>query len=330
MSTLGPPYLNLYDEDPESRFLNLFNTFSNQYPNFGEFIKPDDPELLEYKRLSGEPTGSEALISDYVSNMPRDEEFKPTFGRKMAAFLLGTLSGNPAAASEVARRHIRRPYEEAFDEWKSEGSNISARARLMDAERARQLNALKFGLQTKARTGKDEAASNFRAAAEARRIASEVADEERKKADAEARKTQRDLVNELAQARFDLAKQMAEVSKRNTIEDNTRADAEAKRLSEAGAAKTSSFQEKNKELSAYLSTRGIDMEGLGLTALDAAKRAAYEDAANYGAFKDILKKNPKMLEGYSVDNSKANQYVLDALKAFLQQRTQKYLSGGFK
>lgn len=328
---MGTPYfpgLFLDENDPSSRFLELFNTFGNQYPDIGRFLQPDDPQLLEYQKLASSPTGSEELISSYLEQLPTREQYKPSFGRKMAAFALGTLSGNPATASEVARRHVERPYEQAIEDWKLEGSNISSRARLMDAERNRQLQAFKYGLQTKAGAKKSEYTEEARKLAEARRLASEVESEERSNQARLDREEQENWRRNLSEAVFEQKKAMDELYKQNMIEDNTRANEAAKRAAEAKAAKAADLDQINKRLSAFASQQGIDASDM--TALDVAKNLAFQRAKSYKFFADLLeeKAGPDGNIVLSI-NETLDPERAAILKKWMNSMQQKYLRGEF-
>ncbi len=321
--------LTLFDEDSNSRFLDLYNRFQPQMQDFGTYLEPDDPDLKRYQELASSPTGSEGLIADYVSSRPTREQFDPSFGRKMVAFLVGTLG---KSGYRGAREVIDRPYNEAEEEWTNKGKNIASRARLMDTERNRQLQALKFGLGTKERTLRAQAVDESKKEMEARRVASEIAREEERKHNQEALEKEREKDDNLAREIFDNRKQMQEFMKQNTILDNTRADEANKRAAEAAAYRAADLDRINKDLSAFASQQGIDTTDK--TALAVAKELAYKKAKAHPAFGDLLIPD-NTVEGGFITNIPKNQTPQtivrqEILKRYLETLTKKYLRGEFK
>lgn len=106
-----------------------------------------------YRDLAASSPASEGLIQSYLSKMPTREQYEPGFGRKMAGFLLGTLSGRPDATSKF----LDAPYMDALADWKQQGTSVQNEARLADASRSRELGAMKYDLDAQAK-GKRQSA----------------------------------------------------------------------------------------------------------------------------------------------------------------------------
>jgi hypothetical protein len=330
-SNFSFPGLNLDDNDPNSRFLDLYNRFSSQYPDIGNFLKPDDPDLQEYQRLSGEPTGSEDLIKNYVESMPTREQYNPSFRDKLIATALGALAGNPTAASAVVKKRLDEPYSEAVDEWKMEGSNVGTRARLIDAERQRKLQAIKYGLQTKAGTAKSEASQETRKLQEARRIADQVASEEKATKDASDRESERTFRRDMTNRTFALQKDMDEWRKREAVLDNTRADKALHDREAAKAERATDLEQINKDLFAHASQQGVDHTNM--TALDVAKILAFKKAKANPAFGDLLEEingNYAIKKPDKFMDPSGGQARRDILIKYMDRLTQKYLRGEFQ
>ncbi len=316
--------LTLFEDDPDSRFLNLYNRFSSQYPDIGNFLEQDDPDLLAYQKMASEPTGSEEMIRSYIGRVPTREQYNPSFKQKMMATLIGSLAGDPLGSFATARKEIQRPYSEAVDEWKMEGSNIGARARLMDAERQRQLQAMRFGLQTKTSAARNEYTQKARGMAESRRIAAEIAGEEERKNKELERQMQQDFMNDLRTSNRDITKLSQENLEAQRAFQNSIALENARRADERLAEKKADIDRINKQLEAHASQRGIPSKvgTINLTAQDLAKKLAWQDASKYEWFKSIMGPKFKIIEG--MDKAKEDQ-----LRKYLESRQAKYLRGEF-
>lgn len=316
------PGLSLYDEDPNSRFLDLYNRFSNQYPDIGNFLQPDDPDVLAYQKLSGEPTGSEELISSYMESMPEREQYKPSFGKKMLATLIGALSGDPSRAYATARHEVERPYTEAVQEWKMGGSNIASRARLMDAARQRELQSMKYRLQTKAGAKRSEFQKERTKLQEARRLADQVASEEKAKQDAADREENRAFQHRMAEAVFESNKAEREWRHNQAaLAQTAKEEAEKKKALEANT-----LERVNKDLAAAASQRGIDTTKM--SAQHIAQRMAAQDAKASEAFDDLIDETGNIIPPESDDPDSMHRRQI--LMVYLQHQTRKYLHGNFQ
>lgn len=314
------PLFSLQEDDPNSRFLDLFNRFGNQSQNqeFGQYLKPDDPDLLKYQQLSSSPTGSESLISDYINSRP--ERPNPSFGRKLAATLIGTLSGG----GRTSREFLDNPYNQAIEDWKAEGSNIASRARLIDSERSRELSGLKYGLTNKVNQGRAKAQDERFQEQEARRVAGSVAAEEETRRKDEEHKAEVKFRQNMADEIFNAHKENTAYRKQQDLERNTRLKEEETRKSEERAAKASDLGLQNKKLSNYASTQGVDTSKL--TALDTAKELALRKAKAHPAFGDLIKEEDGE---FSVDPSIMATPRGQSLKIYLSNLTQKMLRGEY-
>lgn len=309
----------------DSPFLNLYNQFAQNTSFGGDYLNPEDPDFQKYLELSTKPTGSENLIRDYVDRRPSYEEYNPSFGRKMAAFLLGTLSGK---GYEGAQKHLFAPLERDIEDWEREGTGITARARLLDAERQRELTAAKYGLQAKGQAARAKAADEYKTATESRRLADEVAKEEERKTERAFREGIAGELSEARKSRLDLSEQIHQDRLAENARRATEREEALKREEELRAAKEQSFDAMNKRLSAFASQRGIQTKlgpGKEMTAYDIANYAATEDAFNHPAFKDLLTKTNK---GYRI-NPRADKRRLEALGVYINNIKQKYLRGEF-
>lgn len=318
-----PDDFSLYDEDPNSRFLDLYNRFSSQYPDIGQYLQPNDPDILKYQELASSPSGSEDIVNKYFENMPTREEYAPSLGRKLLATLAGTLAG-PSRAFSTARGEVERPYYEAVNEWKMEGPGVTARARIEDTERARELKALEFGLRTKAGTKKSEATEEMRKNAEARRLASEVESGEAREQARQDRLQRQQEIDTMRQTLFQHQKDMDEWRMAEAARDNTARDEARKKLNEDKAAKAESLGALNKRLSDYASQQGVDTSDL--TALDTAKELALRRAKAQKAFGDLIEQDPTTGKWTFTEE---NTPRAESLKIYLNNITQRLLRGEF-
>lgn len=319
MSTQYPPF-NMED-DPSSRFLDLFNRFQSQQPDIGNYLQPDDPDLLKYQQLSSTPTGSEKLISDYIDSRPERED--PSFGRKLAATLIGGLSGQ---GSKGSRDYLDHPYNEAIEDWKAEGANISSRARLIDAERGRELTGLKYGIQNKVNSEKSRVGEEKFKEQESRRVANEVLMEEDRRNKEEQRIKEHEEAAQRAREIFDFHKEVSNWQKQQDILKNTERAAAAKKKAEDDAAKASDLGLKNKKLFDYASRQGIDTDSKS-TALDIAKHLAIRKAFANPNFKHLIVEDPNTPSGLNFKDP--TDPASQPAKAYIYALAQKIMNGDY-
>lgn len=67
---------------------------------------------------------------EHIRSMPREEEYEPGLGRKIAAGLIGFSAGlkDPAAGYAASEKIIRSPYERALNEWKMKSTELGTLA----------------------------------------------------------------------------------------------------------------------------------------------------------------------------------------------------------
>lgn len=309
-------------EGPDSNFLDLYNRFSNQ-PDLSppSYLDPNDPDIKKYQELASSPTGSEELLADYTGRRPSLEDYHPSFGRKMASFLFGTLSGDPRNASKF----LYQPYTRDLEEWKSEGTNLATRARLKDAERARELSALKYGIQTKGAAARAEAVDEYRKDQEARRMAAAVQAEKEKKDKAERDAEQTKIMNEARDRQFHLSEQIHRDLQAQRGESNTRLEEEKKARDKKEAEDAAKLTNINKQLAAFASQHGIDTSDR--SALDMARMVAFKRAKDNPAFADLLE---EVDDGYRFVEPKYGTDRIRILKNYINSLTAKYLQGRFE
>lgn len=190
-----PSWEDYYSEDEEDPY-NL--TRSARDPLMEEYGGLDfsSPEAKAYLEASLQPPPSEEMFNKYISTKPSyySEEFKPSFGRRLASSLLAGAWGairRPEVGVQTALQMQRVPYEKALSEWETEGLDIRTRAGLADRARGRELTALKGVASSKERHDREVAAEIRRVEADKRaeeriRIAQErerMAEEREKRAE---------------------------------------------------------------------------------------------------------------------------------------------------
>ena len=310
---MGSPFQFPGDSD----FMSFYHMFSQDPSlNFGgSYLDPNDPELQEYQKLAASPTGSEDLIRDYVGRRPSFEDYHPGTGRKLAAFLLGTLSGG---GYNAAQKHLYAPLEQNIEDWEREGTGITSRARLLDAERQRELVAKRFGLQQKANIGKAEANDRYRKELEARRRADLLAKEK-------DREEQQDVVNQARQEAMEFRKEIHEDRQSDIAFRRTERERIRKQKEEEKANKVSNLKN---DLEMTALRRGIDTTDVG-GEFDLASYLAYHDAMSHPAFKNYLEFNPDADEDEMMWKLKDDILpgVKQALTAFITNKRNKYLRG---
>ena len=130
------------------------NPLANRGSDF--YFDPESPEYKNYISAASKAPESEGLISNYLNSRPNESDYSPSIWRRLGGFALGTLSGlkDPALAGKNAQTFVMDPYNNALTDWKAQGQDISARAKLLDAARNREVNALKFGLQNQTKASR--------------------------------------------------------------------------------------------------------------------------------------------------------------------------------
>lgn len=140
----GNDFLSLYDQLQQRR---------NQ-SDPSNYYNPNDPEVQDYKNAAFAKPESEKMLQDYINSRPDEDKMKPSIWRSLGAGLLGVMTGlrDPSAGAKLAGDIASSPYNEAMDDWKAKGANITTQARLLDAANTRGINARKYGLDLKYRS----------------------------------------------------------------------------------------------------------------------------------------------------------------------------------
>lgn len=155
--------------DPTTNFSQYYQQFGGNMPpavspNDFEYLDPNDPELSHLRELGAKDSGARGVLENYYSSMPTHEQYKPGIGRKIAGFLLGTLSGTGAKGAESFLEH---PYRNALEEWKNQGQGAVQRAKNLESAKSDEFNAVKLGLNLRtaaARARASQIAANNRQA----------------------------------------------------------------------------------------------------------------------------------------------------------------------
>jgi hypothetical protein len=319
-----------------SSMYNLYNQFGGQNPAQlmqGDYYNPESSSVKAYEELASTPPESEKLLADYAASKPTEEGNRAGFGRKLAAALIGAASsfgpGGPGLANANMRTVLDAKYNTAMDKWKGEGTNISTRARLADADRSRKLGAFKFGIQNEVNAGRQKTSDEYKRSQEARRLADEIATE---KALGESRKFNQNMSENL----FEQRKSMDDWRKQEALTDNTRADNENKLRHELQAAKSQSYDQINKDINAFASQQGIDTSEYG-----SAQAVAYELAAKkakaHPAFGDLMQ---ELTDENEITENGGNKWKIltpeygadrvRILNNYIKSLMTKYLRGEFK
>ena len=311
---MSSPYFNFlgFEEDPSSRYLDLYSRFAaSPGTDFSQFLDPRDPDLLAYQQRSTQPTGSEELISDYVSRRP---VYDPSRGRRLAAATIAALttgdSGDIGRGYSLGQSVLRQPYERQSEEWKSEGAGISSRARLLDAERQRELAGMKYGLTTKAAGLRAKSTDEAKRMAASRALAGGVKAEEDKERVEATRAEEVAFRQNLAQQIFEFRQNQENWNKQQDVERNTRAQETAKRAEEAAADREAD--------------RKLRAPGLLINAEDDASELAYRRAASNPAFKGLIEfdESTERWEFTEPDSERTR-----LLKMYIDSIRKKYMSG---
>ncbi len=144
--------------------LSLFNRYNREVQPYDipSYLDPSDPDVLKLRDLYSQPSGASGLVSSYVESRPDFEEYKPSFGRRLAGTLLGAFSKDPYGS---AQSFTQQPYLSAYQEWKDKGNWIDDQSRLLEADKAREVKAVEFGLRQKNLNAQREATQKDKARA---------------------------------------------------------------------------------------------------------------------------------------------------------------------
>lgn len=183
---------------PNADIMSMFQRYSRDInpTDVASYLDPNDPDVMRLRDLYSQPSGANDLVSSYINEMPTREEYAPSTGRKIASFLLGTLSRGGASASQAFNE---APYMDAYKQWTDEGKFIDDRARLLEADKNREIKATEFALRQKNIQAQREAISKDRARALTGSLAG-----------AEVRNINADEARRLQEARDKFSREMGE------------------------------------------------------------------------------------------------------------------------
>jgi len=321
----SPDDPSLYS-DADSPLLNLYQQL-RQDPTVAintNYVDPNSPEYKNYINLTSSPTGSSDLINQYINRKPTREQFDPSFGRRMAAFAVGMLSG-PHAGYEMAQNVLNDPYNKAVKDWKDEGADISTRARLLDAERQRQITAAKYGLQQEASNARNEALNATRTNRQAEVLAAKEEARKRQEALDNDRAEQQTINNDFRNKFLDLASEREQDAKSRIADANTAREEAAKRRLEA----ENSPEAINKNIAARASQAGM-ANTHQYSAQDMAVYMAKKQAMQHPAFQDMMDPDTLALKNPTNDMDKASfEARKPILQKYLNMLVQRYLKGSF-
>lgn len=249
------------------------------------FEAEPDPRVLALPEFSGTTAAPETadVLSQYknwMTSRPRREDYEPGTGRKIAAGLLGFVSGltgNPAAGAATTAGILEGPRLKAMRQWKEQGEGIGDVAKfaqdVAETRRKRESDIMSFeGVQ-----GRIEAQ---RSAIQQRTEAENLRHKDRM-ASLEEDGARRKEVTRHNKALEGLAKESNSIRATEAAARTTSANAYAKHVAESGATK-------EKPLPAYFRQTVMDEIGQML--------------AEYPDYKKYFKRNPKKPDEFIVTN----------------------------
>jgi hypothetical protein len=145
------------DDTGGQNYINAMRQFYQNVPRQEPIFDLNDPEVKKYQQLAGAAPPSEKIYNDYINAKPKEEDYAPSIGRRLAGFLLGTLSGiggHPDLAAANTEKIVKGPYNQELEDWKAQGLNLPARAKAEDEAQNRAVLAQKFGITEAAKAKK--------------------------------------------------------------------------------------------------------------------------------------------------------------------------------
>jgi len=132
----------------ESSLPDSFSSFTStlNQPS-GSVVSGGKEDLYHrYSQLLEQKPESEGVLSEYISRMPRHENYKPTGGTKLQAAGMGIAqalnSGDTNSGIAKAQEWRNKPFERQNAEYKQEGSFIDDQMRSADSARNRSLQGM--------------------------------------------------------------------------------------------------------------------------------------------------------------------------------------------
>lgn len=146
---MGSPYMFPPQEDYGSTY-QRWNNYIPQNDVFS-YLDPNDPEVLNYRNTIAQPSGADNMVGNFINSMPRMGEYNPSFMQRLWGIALGTLEGGRGGKSayDISRNYVEEPYRRALADWKNEGQFIDDRARLLEADRNREIRSTEYALKVK-------------------------------------------------------------------------------------------------------------------------------------------------------------------------------------
>ena len=142
-----------YTPQPQEDYMGTYSRWNNMLPqnDMTSYLDPNDPEIAAYRNAIAQPSGAERLVSDYTNSMPRMDSYNPSFWQRATGMGLGLLNGMQGGKNpyETAANYVEAPYKRAMGDWNNEGKFIDDRARLLEADKNREMRATEFSLKTK-------------------------------------------------------------------------------------------------------------------------------------------------------------------------------------
>ena len=152
---MGSPF-RFPQSQPQEDMSGAYSRWMGNIPDnsITSYLDPEDERIKKLRELYAKPSGAEGVVSDYINSMPKREDYNPSIWRKLGGALIGTLERTGYTG---ARNFIEEPYQNAYKDWGKEGQFIDDRARLLEADKNREIKATEFGLRTANETARRNA-----------------------------------------------------------------------------------------------------------------------------------------------------------------------------
>jgi hypothetical protein len=158
---MGSPYNYFQQAPPQEDYQSAYSRWNNYLPqtDFSSYLDPNSPDVMAYRNAISQPSGANELVGNFANSMPRMEDYNPSFMQRLGGIALGTLEGSRGGKSpyETSRNYVEEPYRRALTDWKGEGQFIDDRARLLEADKSREVKAMEFALRMKNQAAQREA-----------------------------------------------------------------------------------------------------------------------------------------------------------------------------
>ena len=149
MSTQSP--FQFYNPQPQEDYAGAYSRWNNNIPSqdIPSYLDPEDPRIAAYRNALAQPSGAGELVSEYTNSMPRMEGYNPSGWQRATGAALGLLNGMQGGRNpyETAANYVEAPYRRAVTDWKGEGQFIDDRARLLEADKNREMRAAEFSMR---------------------------------------------------------------------------------------------------------------------------------------------------------------------------------------